>query len=117
MDCCGPILYYEAGQVATIVLESQLENNTYPELYDVNIESVIGPDMRMIKGFPAVMHKLSPNHLGVYVARFKLPTGNSACGTYLCHIKWKNKSGDLRRTLYSIIVKSSSAKEITAVGL
>ncbi|MFZ4795952.1 MAG: hypothetical protein ACOYMA_00565 [Bacteroidia bacterium] len=103
---CGPILYYDQGQLATIVLHTN-KNSENPI-----IQKIIAPNMNALQGFPAPMHKLDKDDNEIFVARFKLPTGSSNCGTYLCFIKWEEISGDNKiecKDVYTVIVRQQSS--------
>jgi len=109
---CGPILYYSAGEVATIVLETPDDK----EVTEAKIEFILNPEMKQINGFPAPLFQLSKKYSGIYIAKFKLPVGSTSGGTYLCLVSWK-EDGIYNRTVYSIIAEKFASGKMSSVGL
>jgi len=112
---CGPILYYDPGQVAIIVLESYKSGGVYGELENPRIEALLSPELKPLPGFPAPMHKLFDKEPGIYVAKFKLPSGASMAGTYLALVKCTDGNSE-RRAVYTIIIRAPSANMVASIS-
>jgi len=113
MKSCGPVLYYEAGQTAIIVLE----NTTSENLVAPQILAVFNPNLRPLQGYPLNMFELSSDFPGVYVAKIQLPSKIAACGTYLCIVGWKDGEKIIHKETYTIIVKTPTPVAASAVGI
>ena len=108
MNVCGPILYHSAGDIAVITLEGTIA--------DPKIAAIFNPNFKMLPGFPAPLHPLSPDFPGIFVAKFQLPNGKISNGTYLCIVEW-NENGVINKTVYTIIVGTKPATGMSAVGM
>ena len=95
-------IYYDAGQVATIILETVDNNGIHINPKSPTITMVLDPNMKQMKGFPAPMTKLG-EETGIFVARFKLPNDPGCSGTYICLVNWQDEAG-LNKKIYSIII-------------
>ncbi len=101
-----PTLYYDAGQEATVTLETD-----YRDGYGTSIDpltpivaGVFMPDMTAMDGFPIDMVRLG-TEVGTFIAKFWMPTGLTAVGTYLCIVRWVDPTTMFEhKQTYSIVV-------------
>jgi hypothetical protein len=86
-----PALYYDAGQIATAVLETDYRDGYGIPLDPISpvVAGVFDPNLAAISGFPQDMTRLGILD-GVFLAKFYLPNGLTAVGTYLCLVRWVN---------------------------
>lgn len=112
---CGPILYHDLGQTASIIL------HTKKDPQNPRIDKIFNPEFKLLQGFPAPLYKLLKDEEGIFVAKFKLPHGISACGTYLCLIKWFDVEENIeKKEIYTIVLSNPNNKvnqNSSAVGL
>jgi len=105
MNVYSPVIYYDAGQVATIVLDTEAVPDGYA-IDPINpvVAGVFKPDLTSMSGFPQNMTRLG-NEVGTFIARFQLPSGTSAVGTYLVVVKWVDPQTRYERhRTYSLVV-------------
>ena len=111
-----PTLYYNAGQIATIVLDTESVDGYAIDPIIPRVEGVIGPDLVSLAGFPVSMVRLG-NEVGTFICRLQLPSTLNALGTYLCLVKWVDpESHYLRHKTYTIIIGINFGAA-SAVGL
>lgn len=111
-----PTLYYNAGQIATIVLDTESVDGYAIDPINPRVEGVIGPDLVSLAGFPVSLVRLG-NEVGTFIARLQLPSTLNGLGTYLCLVKWVDpESSYLRHKTYTIIVGINFGAA-SAVGL
>jgi len=84
-----PVLYYDSGQLCTLILDEDYRDGYGIRLDPVNpqIAGVVNPNMAALDGFPITMTRLG-SEVGIFVGRFYLPEGLSTVGTYVAVIKW-----------------------------
>ncbi len=100
----SPVMYYDAGQVATIVLDTESADGYAIDPINPEVSGVFNPNLISLSGFPLPMSRLG-NEVGTFIARFQLPSGLSAVGTYLCVVKWVDSQTRYQRhRTYSIVV-------------
>ena len=96
------VLYYNAGQVATIVLNLTDDNYNAISIKNPVISSIYDPSLKLLpNSYPLPMHEFLPN---IYIAKIQLPGSIRANGTYLCTVEWKDVDNNICRVMYSIIV-------------
>lgn len=84
-----PTLYYDTGQEATIVLETEYRDayNVLLDPIDPVLAGVLGPDMIALDGFPVPLERLG-EEVGTFFTKFLLPVGITAVGTYIAIVRW-----------------------------
>jgi len=105
MNVFSPVMYYDSGMVATIVLDTEAVPDGYA-IDPINpiVAGVFKPDLTAMAGFPQNMTRLA-NEVGTFLARFQLPSGTSAVGTYLVVVQWVDPQTRFQRhRTYSIVV-------------
>ena len=96
------VLYYNAGQIATIVLN--LTDDTYKNVSvkGPRISCIYDPSLKLLpNSYPLAMHEFLPS---IYIAKIQLPGSIRANGTYLCVVEWLGDDNVICRVVYSIIV-------------
>jgi hypothetical protein len=101
----SPVMYYSAGQIVTIVLDTEATPDGYA-IDPINpiVAGVFKPDFTSMDGFPQDMTRLG-NETGTFIARFRLPSGVETIGTYLIVVKWVDpQTRYTRHRTYSVVV-------------
>ncbi|HUU87443.1 MAG TPA: hypothetical protein VMX17_06785 [Candidatus Glassbacteria bacterium] len=102
-----PVLYYDSGQLCTLILDED-----YRDGYGIRqdpvtpvVEGVLDPNMVALDGFPITMTRLGSEQ-GIFVGRFYLPEGLSTVGTYVAVVKWVDPISPQyqRSKTYSVVV-------------
>jgi len=88
MNVFSPVMYYDQAQLATIVLDTE----AVPDGYAIDpitpvVAGIFKPDLTSMAGYPQSMTRLG-NEVGTFIARFQLPSGTDAIGTYIVVVKW-----------------------------
>jgi hypothetical protein len=105
MKILNNVVYYNAGQVATIVLNVLDDNDNNQSLIEPQITTIYDPNLKKLSSysFPLPMVELEES---IYIAKIQIPKSIKASGTYLCVVEWF-KSPDKNqkcKAVYSIIV-------------
>lgn len=105
MKILNNILYYNAGQIATIVLNAVDDNDKNINLIEPAITTIYDPNLKRLSGysFPLPLIKLEEY---VYIAKIQIPKSIKASGTYLCVVEafTSEEKTNKCKIVYSIIV-------------
>jgi len=124
MTTYAPVLYYDSGQIATIILQPEgVLNYNGSDAYVQNITAVspqvIGvfkPDLTAMSGFPVNMTALGVLS-NVYIARFQLPSGLSSVGNYEVIVQYVDSQTSRERTkVYQLVVGTTMGNN-SVVGI
>ena len=109
------VLYYDLGQIATIVLETKSSSGNSIDPISPIISALYTPKSTKINGFPLEMTKLGSED-GIFIAKITLPKEPKDAGTYLCIVKWINpETKDENKSIYTIIVRNLSKSTSTRI--
>jgi len=116
MSIYSPTLYYNASQIATIVLDVESIDGYAIDPINPIVAGVFDPNLISLDGFPVAMTRLG-SEIGSFICRFQLPGGIGALGTYLAIVKWVDAETSYQHhRTYSIIIGANSGSG-SAVGL